>query len=55
MLKKLLLLCAALLIAPTANAQTVDEIVKKGELVVAIDPTTAQQRFVRRVYDRIKC
>src|SRR5450755_1315274 len=50
MFKTLLLLCAGLLagagIAPRVNAQTVDEIVKKGELVVAIDLTNAPWGFL---------
>ena len=50
MLKKFLFLCAGLLagagIAPMASAQTVDEIVKRGELVVAIDLTNPPWGFL---------
>ena len=50
MFKKFLLLCACLLvgagIVPLASAQTVDEIVKRGELVVAIDLTNAPWGFL---------
>lgn len=50
MLKKLLGLCAAALFcslgAMSASAQTVDEIVKKGELVVGIDLTNAPWGFL---------
>src|SRR5262245_6759754 len=50
MLKKLLGVCAAALFcslaALPASAQTVDEIIKKGELVVGIDLTNAPWGFL---------
>lgn len=49
MKKRLLALCSALLFAlwlPSAIAQTVDEIIKRGELVVAIDLTNPPWGFL---------
>src|SRR4249920_3031957 len=49
MFKKLLVLCGCLLAAAgaaPANAQTVDEIVKRGELTVAIDLTNPPWGFL---------
>lgn len=46
MFKKLLILCGCLLAAGGAQAQTVDEIIKRGELIVAIDLANAPWAFL---------